>query len=52
MSLFLDRKIHYLEIPEIIEYCMEAHKKTEAPTVEEILLAEAQTYEQIESRWS
>lgn len=52
VSLFLDRKIHYLEIPEIIEYCMEAHKKTEAPTVEEILLAEAQTYEQIESRWS
>lgn len=52
VSLFLDRKIKYLEIPEIIHYCMDAHKRKEAPTVEEILSAEAETYEQIESRWS
>lgn len=52
VSLFLDRKIKYLEIPEIIHYCMDAHKRKEAPTVEEILSAEAKTYEQIESRWS
>ncbi len=51
VSLFLDRKIKYLEIPEIIHYCMDAHKRKEAPTVEEILSAEAETYEQIESRW-
>ena len=52
VSLFLDRKIKYLESPEIIHYCMDAHKRKEAPTVEEILSAEAETYEQIESRWS
>ena len=52
VSLFLDRKIKYLEIPEIIHYCMDAHKRKEAPTVEEILSAEAETYEQIESRWN
>lgn len=52
VSLFLDRKIKYLEIPEIIHYCMDAHKRKEAPTVEDILSAEAETYEQIESRWS
>ena len=48
---FLDRKIGFLDIPEIIKSCMEEHKVTENPTVEQILETEAATYELIESRW-
>lgn len=51
VSLFLNRKIGYLEIPEIIGACMEAHRNLENPTVEEILKTEQAVYEQIESRW-
>lgn len=48
---FLDRKIRYLEIPEIIETCMRNHKNILHPSVEEILETEREVYEQIESRW-
>ncbi len=48
---FLDRKIKYLEIPEIIEACMRSHKNILHPSVEEILETEREVYEQIESRW-
>ena len=51
VSKFLNRKIKYLEIPEIIETCMRNHKNIENPTVEEILQTEQEVYEQIESRW-
>lgn len=51
VSKFLERKIKYLEIPEIIETCMREHKNIMCPTVEEILETEQQVYEQIESRW-
>ena len=51
VSKFLDRKISYLQIPEIIETCMKSHKNIMNPTVEEILQTEAAVYEQIESRW-
>ncbi|SHJ25825.1 1-deoxy-D-xylulose-5-phosphate reductoisomerase [Hespellia stercorisuis] len=51
VSKFLNRKIRYLEIPEIIETCMNHHQVTDNPTVEEILQTEAETYEFIESRW-
>ena len=51
VSKFLDRKIAYLEIPEIIEASMEAHKVTANPTVEQILETEQAVYEFIESRW-
>lgn len=51
VSLFLDRKIAYLDIPKIIKECMEAHKNILHPTLEEILTAEQETYEMIESRW-
>ncbi len=51
VSKFLDRKIKYLEIPEIIETCMKNHKNISNPTVEEILQTEKEVYEQIESRW-
>ncbi len=51
VSKFLDRKIKYLEIPEIIGTCMENHKNIANPTVEQILQTEQEVYEQIESRW-
>ena len=51
VAKFLDRKIVYLQIPEIIETCMEHHKVKENPSVEEILNTEQAVYEFIESRW-
>ncbi len=51
VSKFLDRRIAYLEIPEMIQASMEAHRVKTAPTVEEILETEQAVYEFIESRW-
>ena len=51
VSKFLERKIKYLEIPEIIEHCMQAHKTIADPSVDEILQTEQEVYEQIESTW-
>ena len=48
---FLDRKIGYLTITDMIEAAMEHHTVKENPTVEEILAAEQETYDFIESRW-
>lgn len=47
VSLFLNRKIHFLQIPEIIEMCMEHHRKIENPDVDTILDTEQETYERI-----
>ena len=47
VSLFLDRTIKFLQIQELIQASMEHHKKVEAPDVEEILQAEAETYDYI-----
>ena len=51
VALFLDRKIRYLQIPEIIQASMENHKNIAGPTVEEILKTEQETYEFIKNRW-
>ena len=51
VALFLERKIRYLQIPEMIQACMEKHKIIEHPTVEEILNTEQATYEFIKNRW-
>ncbi|MBQ8232722.1 MAG: 1-deoxy-D-xylulose-5-phosphate reductoisomerase [Lachnospiraceae bacterium] len=48
VSLFLDRKIGYLQIPELIEASMDQHKVIPEPTVEQILEAERQVYEFID----
>ena len=45
VSLFLDKKISYLQIVESIEAAMKNHKVVEAPTVEQILAAEAESHE-------
>lgn len=47
VSLFLDKKIGFLQIPEIIASCMEQHKVVKNPNVEEILQAEAEVYDYI-----
>ena len=48
VSLFLERKIGFMQIPEMIGMAMEKHKRVASPSVEEILLAERETYEFIE----
>ncbi len=48
VALFLDRKIKYLQIPELIGRAMEAHKAVVNPTVDQILAAEAEAYEYID----
>ena len=47
VSLFLDRKIAFLQIPEFIEKAMNHHKMIENPNVNEILSAEAEAYDYI-----
>ena len=50
VGLFLDRKISYLQITDLIEEVMEQHKVIENPTVEEILATEAAVYEYISGK--
>lgn len=51
VSLFLQKKITFLQIPELIESSMEAHKVIDNPTVEQVLAAEAETYEYIKQKF-
>lgn len=50
VALFLERKIPYLEIPELIEASMNEIAYRKAPDVEEILATEQAVYEYIDSR--
>ena len=47
VSLFLDRKIKFLQIPEFIERTMNNHKVIANPNVSEILSAESEAYDYI-----
>lgn len=47
VALFLERKIGYLKITELIEQAMNAHKNIASPTLEEVLSAEKETYDYI-----
>lgn len=47
VALFLDRRIGYLQITEMIQACMERHHNIANPTVEQILETERETYEYI-----
>lgn len=51
VALFLEEKIPFLSIPEIIEECMDKIGFLENPDIEEILETEAEVYQYIESRW-
>lgn len=50
VDLFLNRKIKFLDIYDIIEDTMEAHKIQKDPSLEEVLETEQWVYEHIESR--
>lgn len=52
VSLFLDRKISYPEITELIEACMEDAEFIDHPDVDEILWTEAAAYQFIEKKMS
>ena len=47
VSLFLDKKIRFLEIYDLIQGAMENHQVIQNPSVEQILEAEAETYDYI-----
>lgn len=49
VALFLDKKISFLQIADVIENCMSKHHVLSAPSVEEILAVEQQTYESVET---
>lgn len=49
VGLFLERKIKFLDIYDLIEGAMEQHKVIATPTVEQILETEAAAYEYIDS---
>jgi len=51
VSLFLDRKIKFLDIAKIIRECMEEHKIIQNPSLDDILEIEREVYQKIESRW-
>ncbi len=51
VALFLQKKIRFLQIPELIEESMEAHKVIADPTVDQILETEAATYEFIKQKF-
>lgn len=51
VALFLQKKIQFLQIPELIQAAMESHSYVESPTVEEILEVEAQTHEFIRRKF-
>lgn len=51
VALFLERKISYPEITEMIEASMEQCRFVELPDVEQILATEQEVYDFIDSRW-
>ena len=51
VALFLDDRIHFLDIYDIIEESMNRHAVIKEPSVEQILEAEADCYEFIASGW-
>lgn len=51
VALFLDRKIKYLQIADIIEECMMKHSKVDNPSLEEILEIEQRVYNYIDDRY-
>lgn len=51
VAMFLNREIGYLDIADIIEYCMDKHDVIDNPTVEQILEVEQWVYETIEEKY-
>ena len=51
VQLFLEGKIGFTEIYDVIRFCMDSHRTVRHPGVDEILNTEREVYERIESRW-
>lgn len=51
VAKFLNKTVRFLEIYDMIRFCMDQHKVIDNPGVEEILETEQWVYETIESRW-
>ena len=51
VAKFLAKKIRYLEITDMIEAAMKHHKKIAHPSLDEVLEAEAETYEFLKKQW-
>ena len=47
VALFLERRISYLQIPELIEQCMNGHHVVNNPSLDDILEIETDTYQKI-----
>lgn len=52
VNLFLDKKIRFLQIPELIQECMEQVKNRNNPSVANILEGEQETYELITKKYN
>ena len=52
VAMFLNREIGYLDIADIIEYCMDKHEVIDNPTVEQILDVEQWVYKTIEEKYT
>ena len=51
VAKFLNNKIKFLEIPEIVSEAMINVDFIDNPTIEQVLATEQMTYDFIESRW-
>lgn len=51
VELFLQKKISYLTITDMIQAAMESHRVVNAPDVDQILEAEQETYDFIRGKW-
>lgn len=51
VAMFLDRKIGYLDIIEVIEYALSTHQWIQNPSIDEILSFEQEVYRKIDERW-
>ena len=52
VAMFLERKINYLAIVDMIEGAMEHHCVKPSPDVAQILEAEQETYDYLSSKWN
>lgn len=51
VALFLERKIRFLDIWDMIDFCVREHRFVEQPSLEEILAVEQEVCRMIEDRW-
>ena len=51
VGMFLNRRIGFLEIADIIAYCMKRHVVIKEPSLDDILAVEAETYREIDEKY-